>query len=110
MTYYTFTTYYSFPIYVNYSGSWRLVYWGTNGTMTPDNYTNYNVRGNLTGSGNYEKTIATYGVGYELNTLCANATKLGTENNLTLSLTVLVKNESTTAFNQSVEVCVSMGA
>ncbi len=103
----TFTTNFYYPISINYSGSWNLVYWGTNGTVTQYNFTHYNVKGNLTGSGNYETTITTYGVGYVENTLCAKATKLDSRN-LTLALTVLTQTNSTTGSNPSAEVCATM--
>jgi hypothetical protein len=96
--------YFQYPISINYSGSWNLVYWGTNGTITPYNYTHYNVSGNLNGSGNYERTVATYGVGYVENTFCAKATKLDSQS-LILTLTVVDKSNSTNASNPSAEVC-----
>jgi hypothetical protein len=76
----TFITNFYFPISINYSGSWNLRYWGYNGTATQPN-----VKGNLNGSGDYQTTIVTYGVGYVENTLCAEATKLDSLN-LTLTL------------------------
>jgi hypothetical protein len=104
----TFTTNFYYPISINYSGSWNLVYWGTSGTATQ-----YNVRGNLNGSGNYETTIVTYGVGYVENTLCAKATKLDSQSNLTLTLTIGNGPDSsvnsTTASNPSAEVCATYG-
>lgn len=104
----TFTTNFYFSISINYSGSWNLVYWGTNGTVSQYNYTNYNVKGNLNGSGYYDTTIVTYGVGYVENTLCANAIKLDSQN-LTLTLTVLTTANSTVASNPSVEACGTYG-
>lgn len=95
----TFTTNFYWYISINYSGSWNLVYWGYNGTAT-----NYNVKGSLNGSGNYQTTVVTYGVGYVENTLCAKATKLDSRN-LALNLTVLGNTNSTTASNPSAEVC-----
>jgi hypothetical protein len=101
----TFITHFYYNIVINYSGSWNLVYWGTNGTITPSNYTNYNVKGNLCGTGNYEATIVTYGVGYVENTLCARATKLDSHNGLTLTLGLVERSNSTTASDPSAEVC-----
>lgn len=95
----TFTWHFPFTISVNYGGSWRLVYWGENGTATQNN-----VEGSLSGSGNYETTMTLSGVGYIERTLCANATKLDSQN-LILTLTVAVKSNSTTASNPSAEVC-----
>jgi len=49
-------------------------------------------------------------VGYAQDTLCANATKLDSQqNNLALTLSVSSLNESTAASNPSVEVCITMG-
>lgn len=74
-----FTWSYNFPIAINYSGSWNLVYQGYNGT-TPNN-----VMGNQSGVGNYRVTVTLYGRGYVQRTLCANATKLDPQkSNLTL--------------------------
>ena len=84
----TFTTNFNFWITVNYSGSWRLDYWGQDGLVTQYNESNYNVKGNLAGSGNYTFQVGTYGVGYADNILCANATKLDAQNNLTLTLSI----------------------
>jgi len=109
----TFTTNFYYPISINYSGSWNLVYWGENGTVPQNSSTipghplwQYNVKGNLNSSGNYETTITTYGVGYVENMLCAKATKLGSQS-LTLTLTVVGTTNSTTASNPSTEVCVT---
>ncbi len=96
----TFTTYFHYSISINYSSSWNLVYWGHDGTGTQ-----INVRGNFNGSGNYETEVTTYGVGYVENTLCSNATKLDSQNNLTLTLTVITFTNSTNAYDPSVEVC-----
>jgi hypothetical protein len=115
----TFTTYFHYPISINYSGSWNLVYWGENGTVPQNSSTipgrnpayvpwQYNVKGNLTGSGNYRTAITTYGVGYVENMLCAKATKLDSQS-LTLTLTVVGTTNSTTASNPSAEVCVTYG-
>jgi len=107
----TFTTDLYYPITINYSGSWNLSYWGQNGTYglkektIPGTTWQYDVKGNLNGSGNYVTTIVTYGVGYMEDTLCANATKLNSQSNLTLTLTVLGQSNSTTALNPSAEVC-----
>jgi len=106
----TFTTNFYYWIAVNYSGSWTLEYLSTNGTVTFDVYNviQYNVRGYLNGSGNYETRITTYGVGYVENTLCAIATKLdSSQNNLTL--TVLNMTNSTTTSDPKVEVCATYG-
>jgi len=59
----TFTTDFYYSVSINYSGLWNLAYWSTNGTITPDNYTHCIVKGNLNGSGDYEKTVVTHGVG-----------------------------------------------
>ena len=106
----TFTTFNNFGISINYSGSWRLVYWGHNGTVTQYNYTQYNVKGNLTGSGNHGITVVTYAVGYEENTLCANATKLDSQPNITLTLWVLTSQltNSSTPSDPSAEVCATI--
>jgi len=103
----TFTTNFYYRISINYSGSWNLVYWGTNGTLTPSNFTDYNVKGNLSGSGDYKTTIVTYGVGYVENTLCTKATRMSQQS--TLTLTVLEQSNSTTASDPSAEVCVTYG-
>ena len=88
-----------FDVGINYNGSWNLVYWveGTNYTL-----------GNLSGSGNFETQITFY-AGYGVWTLCANATKLNPQNNLTLTLGVLADSNSTTTSNPMVEVCGGMG-
>jgi hypothetical protein len=112
-----FTTNFYYQVSVNYSGSWNLAYWGQNGTLTQNNavYCNecyggvmqYNVYGNLTGSGNYQTEITTYGVGYVENVLCIDAAILNA-NTGTLTLTVLGKTGIATALiNPSVEVCVT---
>jgi hypothetical protein len=106
----TFTTNLYYQISINYSGSWNLVYWGTNGTITPSNFTNYNVKGNLNGSGNYETTIVTYTVGYGENTLCAKATRLDSQPTLTLTMLNSPHfTNNTTASNPSAEVCATFG-
>ena len=106
-----------YSVSINYSGSWNLVYWGENGTVPQNSSTipgqpqwQYNVKGDLNGSGNYEAKITTYGVGYGANALCAKATKLDSQN-LTLTLTVLTQQltSSTTPSNPSVEVCATYG-
>jgi hypothetical protein len=108
-----FVTDFYYPISINYSGSWNLAYWGTNGTQNSNITipgcacpTGYNFEGNLNGSGNYEKTVTTYGVGYVENTFCAKATRLGSQS-LTLTLSVVGKTNSTTTSNPSAEVCVT---
>jgi hypothetical protein len=108
----TFTTYFHYPISINYSGSWNLVYWEENGSTTPNNndtipgtLAHYTFKGNLNGAGNYESTITTYGVGYVENTFCANATELDSQS-LALTLTVLGRTNSTTTSNPSTRVCV----
>jgi len=97
------TSQFYYPISVNYSGSWNLVYWVENGRQKSD------VIGNLTGSGDYDTTITFYVVGYAEDTLCANATKLNSQNNLTLTLSVLGQTNSTTASDLTAEVCATMG-
>lgn len=125
----TATTYLPFEISVNYSGPWNLVYWKSyNGTISQNNF-----KGKISGSGNYtttvkisgtdyiemgdsgfySATVTLYGVGgvyngvaYIQETLCANATKLDSQN-LALTLTILGMNKSTIASNRSVELCVS---
>ncbi|MGI0078576.1 MAG: hypothetical protein ACRECH_03035 [Nitrososphaerales archaeon] len=101
----TFTWNFPFPISVNYSGSWMLTYWAENGTATQNN-----VKGNISASGNYMTTVTIYGVGYVEKTLCANATKLDSKQNVSLTLTVLTTDftNSTTASNPSVEVCATV--
>jgi hypothetical protein len=94
-----------YPISVEYNGSWNLVYWIPNATGVLTS-----IRGNLNGSGSYDTTITFYVVGYVQEKLCANATKLDSQkNNLTLTLTVLTLNESTTVSNPIAEVCATMG-
>lgn len=79
---------YDFPIVINYSGSWNLVYQGYNGT-TPNN-----VMGNQSGVGNHSLTVTLYGQGYVQRTLCANATKLDPQNS-DLTLKVDYRSNST---------------
>ena len=97
-----------FQIAVNYTGSWRLVYWDekySQGSSIPRNFT----IGNLTGSGYYETTATFNYVGYAQKTVCANATKLDyLHNNSTLTLTVLTTSENATAYTPTIEVCASM--
>ena len=106
-----------YQVSVNYSGSWNLAYWGQNGTLTQNNavYCNecyggimqYNVYGNLTGSGNYQTEITTYGADYMENVLCVDAAILNA-NTGTLTLTVLGKTgTATAAISPTVEVCVT---
>lgn len=108
----TFTTDFPFDISITYSGSWRLVYWGLNGTMNDNrtiycnvcygNEMEYNVVGNLTGSGNYNTQIVTYGIGYVENTLCANLTRLDSSQG---NLTLMVSGTSNSTDSSSIEVC-----
>lgn len=91
-----------YPITINYNGSWNLQYW------IEDSRHNI-VLGNLNGSGNFGTTITFYIVGSAAETLCANATELNPQNNLTLSLSVLGQINSTTASNPTTEACGSMG-
>lgn len=87
---------FTYPISVNYSGSWKLAYWvqDVNG-----------IEENLNGSANSEIWITFNVAGVVQDTLCANATKLdSSQNNLTL--VVLTATKSTTA--ASIEVCVTM--
>jgi hypothetical protein len=105
----TFSERFSYPIAINYSGSWKIVYFGQNGTVTENNATQNNVMGNLNGSGDYQTVI----VLLEVNnpgerTLCVNATKLDSSlNNLTLA--VLYQIRSTTAPYGSVKACGIIG-
>ena len=86
---------FDYPISVNYSGSWNLVYSVEYG----------NISGNLNGSGNHEIWIKFNVTGYVQYTLCANAAKLdSSQDNLTLM--VLTTTKSTTA--SSTEVCSTM--
>jgi hypothetical protein len=107
----TFTTRFYYPLSINYSGSWNLVYWGTNGTQNGNAtipgcgcLAGYNFKGNLNGSGAYDRTVATFGVGYVENTFCAKATKLDSQSQK-LTLTVVGKTNSTTVSDSSAEVC-----
>jgi len=108
----TITSQFYYPISINYSGSWNLVYWVENYGTSPTDITNQYL-GNISGSGNYETTITFYVVGYVEKTLCANATKLdNSQENLTLSvLPTGVSGEntnSTTISNPTAKVCASM--
>lgn len=100
------TWFYSFPITINCSGSWHLTYWGAaGGTVTLDN-----VNGNnLNGTGNYQNTITLHGLRGSESELCASATKLNSQNNLTLTLAVSAFTNSTSASNSPVKVCVWVG-
>jgi hypothetical protein len=68
----------------------------------------YNIKEDQNGSGDFTTTIVTYGVGYVENMLCAQATKLDSQN-LTLTLTVVNQSNSTTASNPSAEACATFG-
>jgi hypothetical protein len=69
----------------------------------------YNVYGNLTGSGNYQTEITTYGVGYVENVLCVDAAILNAPTG-TLTLTVVGTTGIATApINPTVEVCATYG-
>ncbi len=121
----TFTTYFTYWININYSGSWNLVYWGWSGTLNgsyscassiqrfclmPYNPTLDNVYGNLNGSGDYSHPVVTYGIGYVENNFCANATKLdSSQNNLMLTLTVLNSISNTTTSNPTASACGTYG-
>ena len=86
---------FDYPVSINYTGSWNLVYSVEYG----------NISGNLNGSGNHEIWIKFDVTGYVQYTLCANATKLdSSQDNLTLM--VLTTTKSTTA--SSTEVCSTM--
>jgi len=112
--------YFHYAISINYNGSWNLVYWAENGTATPYTLTItqylgsgpynltviYNTMRTLNGSGNYERTITTYGVGYVENTFCAKATKLDSQT-LPLTLAVAGKTNSTTLTNPMAVACVT---
>ncbi len=93
-----FTWSYNFPIVINYSGSWNLVYQGYNST-TPNN-----VMGNQSGVGNYSLRVTLYGRGYVQRTLCANATKLDPQNS-NLTLKVDYRSNSTSLPNGKAIVC-----
>jgi len=94
----TFVEPFYYPISINYTGSWNLVYWGQNGTYGTHDGTHestisvggdtvgYNFKRSLNGSGNWQATITTYAVGYEQETLCAKATKLDPQGTLTLAI------------------------
>lgn len=89
---------YNIPVSINYSGSWKLVYW-----VTPPE----KVMGKMTGSGNYETTIAF--MSSSVVTLCANATKLVPRNNLTLTLSITgLESHNTSDTNPTAKVCGSM--
>lgn len=98
--------FYSFPIIINYSGSWHLTYWGAaGGTVTLDN-----VNGNnLDGTGNYQDTITLHGLRGSESELCASATKLNSQNNLNLTFAVSAFTNSTSASNSPVNVCIWVG-
>jgi hypothetical protein len=95
---------YSFPFTINYTSSWNLVYWGVAGTVTLDNVTG----NDLNGTGNYENTITLHGLDNATSELCAKATRLDPQDNLTLTIAVSAFANSTTAFSKSAEVCVSV--
>jgi hypothetical protein len=96
----------SFPIIVNYSGMWNLVYLVDNATM-PINGIQNNIHGNLNGTGYYRTSVTMYGVGYGEKTLCATATKLDSQN-LVLSLTVDASTDNTTNSSRSALVCLTV--
>ena len=120
----TFVEPFYYPISINYTGSWNLVYWGQNGTYGTHETTIsvggyavlYDFKRSLNGSGNWQATMTTYAVGYEQETLCAQATKLDSQD-LTLTLAIggppynahviggLPTINSTTASDPSAEVC-----
>ena len=85
-----------YSISINYTGSWKLVYSGQNGTQ--------DFQGNKSGSGYFNTTIVTYGVGYVENKLCATAMKLDSQN-ITLTLRVVGQSSSTTPSDPSTTVC-----
>ena len=121
----TFTTNFFYWITINYSGSWNLVYWGWSGTLNrsyscagsiqnfclmPYNSTQDNVYGNLNGSGDYSHLVGTYGIGVVENNFCANGTKLdSSQNNLTLTLSVVNTNSNTTASDPTAVACATYG-
>lgn len=93
-------TYY-YPISIDYNGSWKLVYWGQNGSAMQ--------YGSLNGSGNFETTLFLLAPTPSQVTLCANATKLdSSQNNLTLK--VLFHINSTAAPYGSTENCGTVAA
>lgn len=92
----------SYPIAINYNGSWNLRYW------IEDSRQNI-VLGDLNGSGSFSTTITFYVVGLAAETLCANATELNPQNNLTLILSVSGQSNSTNASIPTTEACGSMG-
>lgn len=112
-------TYFHYQVSVNYSGSWNLAYWGQNGTLSQNTtvYCNecyggtmqYNVHGNLTGSGYYQTEITTYRLGYAENVMCVEGAILNA-NAGTLTLTVAGKTVNATApINPTIEVCITYG-
>ncbi len=112
-----FTTYFDFPVSVNYSGAWNLAYWGQNGTASQGyqvycnacygGTTRYNVYGSLSGSGEYQMDVTTYGLGYVENTLCVEAAILGAATG-NLTLTVLGEAGTATSLNPTAEVCATL--
>lgn len=105
-----FTTPFSYGITIIYNGSWSLVYWDWGGFgYSPYNPSVDNTYGNRTGSGNYSFYVYTYGVGYNANTLCANATKLNPQSNLMLTLEIAVTSGNTTTSDPTATACMSYG-
>jgi hypothetical protein len=99
----TFTWDFPLSVLVSYDGPWNLTYWGENGTATQSNF-----KTNVGGSGEIEFIITLSGVGYIERTLCANATRLDSEGNVQLTLTVVTRSNSTTASDPSAEVCATV--
>jgi len=96
----------SFPISINYTGSWALVYWVKDYFGTPPTLEDV-VLGNLTGSGDYQTTTTIYVQTPQGRTVCADATKLGASQE-SLMLSVLVSYNSTTASNPMAEACATL--
>lgn len=68
-----------------------------------------NVYGNLNRSGDYNFCVTTYGVDYAENALCVNASKLDSQSNLRLSLTVTVTTSNTIASDPTATACMTYG-
>ena len=88
----------TFPVSINYSGSWNAKYLGY--------YTNIeNASGNFNGTGLYSKTITLNAYGLAQPTLCVTATKQDSSN-LTIVLSVgQISTNRTSLANGTIKVC-----
>jgi|SRR5271157_957307 len=94
---------YTFTIYVNYTGSWRLTYNGTNNVGESDAYS---FNKTLSGAGNFAVSVPLSGMNNQGLETCAKAQKLDSSNS-TLVLTLEATRQTSLPYG-STSICATV--